>query len=141
MAIGGVVGGGVGAIIGGLSGSTHTKQDVKQVVLKLLVNDIENPVHEISFIEMTNTGDTLSSIAIREAQSWHDILSVIIRQCENEFELTSSNSSVNEQESSLAVQLKELSILRDNGILSEVEFTKAKEKILSSANNDLHVTL
>jgi len=142
VAVGGVVGGGIGAIIGGLSGATHTTQNVKQVVLKLLVNDVENPIHEISFIEMTNLGDTPPSVAIQEAQSWHDLLSVIIRQCENEMELTDSDlPSYDEPKGSLAIQLRELNELRNDGVLSDDEFKQAKAKILSSENNDLNVTL
>ncbi len=120
-AIGGVLAGGVGAIIGGLSGSTSTKEKVKGVSLKLIVNDTENPVHLIDFIELTNTGSTVPEQALKEAKSWHDLLSVIINQGKK------YPPAVQHSE---ADQIERYAEMHKNGILSDEEFSAAKKKIL-----------
>lgn len=121
-AIGGVLAGGVGAIIGGLSGSTSTKEKVKGVSLKLIVNDTENPVHLIDFIELTNTGSTIPEQALEEAKSWHDLLSVIINQ---------GKKAPPQEQYSEADQIERYAEMHKNGILSDEEFAAAKKKILS----------
>jgi hypothetical protein len=75
-AVGGLLFGGLGAVVGGVSGKTETKQNLKKVSLKLLINDTSYPVHLISL-----TGSTAD---LQEAQQWHDLLSVIIKQAEQD---------------------------------------------------------
>jgi hypothetical protein len=75
-AVGGLLLGGLGAVIGGVSGKTETKQNLKSVSLKLLINDTSYPVHLIKL-----TGSTAD---LQEAQQWHDLLSVIIKQAEQD---------------------------------------------------------
>jgi len=120
-AIGGVLAGGVGAIIGGLSGSSSTKEKVKGVSLKIIVNDTENPVHLIDFIELTNTGSTIPEQALEEAKSWHDLLSVIINQ---------GKKDPPKVQHSEADQIERFAEMHKNGILSDEEFSAAKRKIL-----------
>jgi len=80
VAVGAVLGGGVGAVIGGLSGATHTKQNIKNVTLRVVLNDLNYPIHDIDFMEMTNNGKTLGLIALPEAEEWHTVLKVIVFQ-------------------------------------------------------------
>lgn len=120
-AIGGVLAGGAGAIIGGLSGGTSTKEKVKGVSLKLVINDTENPVHLIDFIELTNTGSTIPEQALEEAKSWHDLLSVIINQ--------GKKAPPKVQHSDLE-QIEKYAEMHKNGILTDEEFSAAKKKIL-----------
>jgi len=47
--LGGIFAGGVGAVIGGLSGKTASKEKVKTIQLKIIVNDIKNPLQIIPF--------------------------------------------------------------------------------------------
>jgi len=78
-AIGGLLLGGVGAVIGGLSGKTETSKNIKDVSLKIIINDMSNPVH---IIPMTSDNP---SAALQEAQRWYDLLSIAIKQAELEF--------------------------------------------------------
>lgn len=52
--------GGIGAIIGGLSGVKTSQEKVQKVQLKLIVNDIKNPIVLISFL------DSAVSISIKD---------------------------------------------------------------------------
>jgi hypothetical protein len=71
-AIGGLLLGGVGAVIGGLSGKTETSKNIKDVSLKIIINDMSNPVH---IIPMTSDNP---GAALQEAQRWYDLLSIAI---------------------------------------------------------------
>jgi hypothetical protein len=86
-AVGGLLLGGVGAIIGGVSGKKVTNKNVNDVWLKLLINDTSYPVHLIDFIDKIANTDVKTSpkIALKEAQKWHDLISIIIKQAEQSF--------------------------------------------------------
>jgi hypothetical protein len=78
--LGAIFGGvGVGAMIGGLSGSTQSIDKIKTISLQILVNDLTNPVHEI-----TLTNLTAIKTALDEAKEWNGILKVILFQGEEE---------------------------------------------------------
>ena len=128
-AIGGLLFGGVGAVVGGLSGKKVENTDMKSALLKLLVNDINNPTHVIDFVESEDNGQkTNLKIALENAQKWHDIVSVIIRKAEHENQ-QANNPSLDEK--SLSEQIYELSELHKSGVLTDNEFTNAKNKLIS----------
>ena len=126
-AVGGLFLGGVGAVIGGLSANKTTEKEVSGVSLKLIVNDTDDPVHVIDFIELQNTGATPTQIALKEAESWHDLLSVIIRQAEKE----EQKPEVNGSDVFNVDDLQKIANMRENGVISDEEFNLAKSKILS----------
>lgn len=49
--VGGALLGGVGAIIGGLSGTKGSFDQVMQAEIKLTINDLENPICKINFLD------------------------------------------------------------------------------------------
>lgn len=49
--VGSVLAGGIGAIIGGLSGSKRSDDYIKRAEIKLTINDLENPVCKITFLD------------------------------------------------------------------------------------------
>jgi hypothetical protein len=78
--LGAIFGGaGVGAMIGGLSGSTQSIDKIKTISLQILVNDLTNPVHEI-----TLTNLTAIKTALDEAKEWNGIFKVILFQGEED---------------------------------------------------------
>ena len=78
--IGGLVGGSINAIIEKISGNQLPKQNFNGVYLKILINDIDDPVHVIDFIDNTRYPATTPEVALHEAIQWHDMLSVVINQ-------------------------------------------------------------
>lgn len=130
-AVGGLLLGGVGAVIGGLSGKTVTKQDIKDVWLKLIINDTSNPIYVIDFIETRNGQKTDSKIALKEAQKWHALVSVIIKQAEQEAE-SSLAGQIRSRQSSFAEQIYQLSELHKSGVLTDDEFINAKKKLINT---------
>lgn len=78
--LGAIFGGaGVGAMIGGLSGSTESISKIKTISLQILVNDLANPVHEITLTNLTPV-----KTALEEAKEWNGIFKVILFQGEEE---------------------------------------------------------
>lgn len=124
--IGGLALGGIGAVIGGLSGQTETTGKVGKIILRLIVNDMAKPIHEIYFLNLEN-GIGKKSIryqdAIKKARHWHGLMEIVIKRADMENIVQTSQNSV-------ADEIKKLAELRDTGILSEIEFQQQKEKIL-----------
>ena len=75
VAVGGILGGVAGAMVGGLSGSKESIEKIKSVTLQILVNDLNNPVHEITLSE-----HTAIQTALDEANQWNSTLKVLIFQ-------------------------------------------------------------
>ncbi|MEB2264159.1 SHOCT domain-containing protein [Priestia megaterium] len=136
--LGGVLAGGVGAIIGGLSGSTTSDEEFSKITLKVLMNDTQNPVKLIYFLdEIANVKkyDDRYKKANADSMDWHGVLRVIIQQVDKEDKKKYEQHKeviVNQTEHfSIADELKKLSDLHKEGILSEEEFNEHKKKILS----------
>ncbi len=143
--IGGLALGGVGAIIGGLSGSTKSIGKVSKIALMLTINDVDNPVHYVMTMDMSDALDNNPSgvrkshpwykDAMGKAQAWHGKMNVVIRQADEEDrrlekEDAANTVSVNSQYS-IADELAKLGELRDKGVLSEAEFASQKAKLLA----------
>jgi hypothetical protein len=132
--IGGVVAGGVGAIIGGLSGKTATAGKVKRIDLRLIVNDTKNPLHDINFINLTNSELSKDSPAyqkiMQEARHWHGLIEVLIKKADSEDRARTSQEMPAMPPRSIADELKKFVDLRQSGVLSPDEFQQQKLKLL-----------
>lgn len=133
-AVGAVLFGGVSAVIGGLSGKKTISVDAKGVKLRLVVNDIHQPFHDIDFIEMVSTGKTLPQAAIRKAQEWHALFSTIIKINERTDKAPATDAKNSPSSGSLAAELKSLHELHLSGALSQEEFDTAKKQLISCGN-------
>lgn len=147
--IGGVLAGGVGAIIGGLSGSKQTEGNIKRIDLKLVINDINRPLHMINFLNesvnatglVSKDGFSKSSDiykdSINQARHWHSLISVIIKKVDDEDKNNEKELDLLKQEklvqsnNSIADELLKLSDLLKLGVISQEEFDKQKAKLLA----------
>lgn len=83
---GSVLAGGIGAIIGGLSASSTTNVNVKKIELRILVNNIENPIHTIKFLNESSPiskNNDRYKVAIEEANVWHGLISILIKRADD----------------------------------------------------------
>jgi hypothetical protein len=80
VAVGAALAGGIGAVIGGLSAKTTSQQQIKNVFLRLILNDLTYPIHELEFVEFTNNGSTPGQLALKEAEQWNNMLKVVLAQ-------------------------------------------------------------
>jgi hypothetical protein len=130
--IGGLALGGVGAVIGGLSGKTQTSGKVRKVDLRLTVNDTNNPLHDINFINLETKKDgILYKLAIQQARHWHGLIEVLIKRADIEDKAAiNTNDILKLPSGSVADELKKLAELRDAGVLSVDEFQQQKSRLL-----------
>ncbi len=83
--VGGLLFGGAGAIIGGLSGSKKTTKNVTRIDLKIVVNDLSNPIYTINFLNRSAGRPVLSGEyeykqAMEQAMKCHSMISIIIKR-------------------------------------------------------------
>lgn len=77
--VGGVMLGGVGMVIGGLSGSKTTKQKVDAITLRIIVNDVAQPIYDIALLEMPSIrGGIIYRTARAKADQWHALFAAIV---------------------------------------------------------------
>lgn len=83
--IGGLALGGVGAIIGGLSGKTTSSEKISKIDLRLTVNRMSDPIHDINFLDVEcQKSGILYTPAMEQARKWHGIIAIIIKRVDTE---------------------------------------------------------
>lgn len=79
--VGGLLFGGVGAVVGGLSGKKETLRKIKKINLRITLNDISSPIHDVVFLNTEVKGDSfLYKSASDRARSWLGIMDVVIKR-------------------------------------------------------------
>ena len=133
MLIGGIALGGLGAVIGGLSGKTKTSGTVRKIILRLVINDTNNPLHEVHFLnsetEITKKDSRYQEV-MQKARHWNSLIEVLIKRADMEDKENAANNVVQISQSSIADEIKKLAELRNAGILNDAEFQQQKEKLL-----------
>lgn len=140
--VGGLLLGGVGAVLGGLSGNKNSKNIVTRIDLRITVNNMQKPVHDV-ILFMQDEGSTLEPTAARNtARHWNGALSVIIKRASQE-----ADSPLNEESKqspknqvvtasalplSTADELRKLADLVSTGHLTEAEYQQQKSRLLNS---------
>lgn len=141
--VGGVIAGGAGAVVGGLSGNTNLKKEVSLVQVKIRLRNLEEPAVIINCFDYISMGH--GEVAKENNLSWDrykqglehakkivDLVSVIIDDVDRseKKDLHSSNTTSNGN-MLVADELAKLVDLKNKGILTEEEFLKQKNKLLS----------
>lgn len=85
--LGGALFGGVGAIVGGLGGSSESKATANTIEIRLIVNDKENPICDIDFLDMkSHVGiEKTSQVYIscsKEARVWYGYFEIMVKNNE-----------------------------------------------------------
>lgn len=127
--IGGLVAGGVGAIIGGLSGKQSSKQKVTKIQLQIVVNDTNKSFYRISFLDIkAGIGSVNYQEANQTVTHWYNLLGTLIKLADAEEEKISTHTPTN---TSVADELIKLSSLLKEGLITQEEFEKQKEKVIN----------
>lgn len=114
-AVGGLLFGGIGAIIGGTSGNKKENTKITKTYLLINTTNISEPFHQINFI---------GADRFKESRHWHGILKGIIHK--NKIELLQDKK----EDVSFYDELLKLNKLLKDGILTQEEFQKCKQKFL-----------
>lgn len=138
--VGAVLLGGVGAVIGGLSAKKTSTEKISHVSLRIIINYINNPLHEVTFLnsESDKNGHSYQS-AMKEARFWNGLIDVLIKTADiddakvetyppkhKELEGEINNTAV----MSVADEIKKLADLHQAGHLTSDEFQYQKAKLL-----------
>lgn len=140
-AVGGAIGGGVGALMGGLSGKRASSEKVQRIVLRLRVNDVKSPLHEVELLDRpTSWTKDVARKSADLARHWAAVFEVVIVQADREanaqgsgpesaFEALASTPA-SSWSPSVADELRKLAELRDEGSLTQEEFQELKRRLL-----------
>lgn len=132
--IGGAIAGGAGAVIGGLSGDSKMKKEVSKIEIKILLRNQSSPAYTIRCYNGYTPMEVSSSdynIITKTAIEIVDHISVIIDMMDREYQHQENMLISEPKAQSVADELEKLCALKDKGILSQEEFEKQKEKLLS----------
>lgn len=141
MLLGGLVLGGVGAIIGGLSGKKTNINTIKRIDLKIIINDINEPIFFLNLLNVSNVlsdnegykkNDDKYLTAIQEARKWNGVISVLIKKADEEDKKKEQTlNNVTNNNLSIADEIRKLKLLLDDGLLTNEEFEIQKIKLLN----------
>lgn len=131
--IGGLALGGLGAVVGGLSGKTTSKKEVNKIELRLIINDNKNPVQDITFLnKKTNQHSSLYKQSEKSVRHWYAIISLLIAEADKEDRTMIKQPIKQDTEENMSDKLEKLHTLFEKGILTQDEFTEAKQKIIGT---------
>ncbi|MCX7570422.1 SHOCT domain-containing protein [Tumebacillus sp. DT12] len=139
MAVGGLLLGGAGAIVGGLSAESTSSNRVKKIELKITVNDVQYPIYTVCFLDEI-TPETKASQKYKDARAqaehWNALIAVFIKRADQEAMATipvvdeTAPTEERSPSSSIADELRKLSELKKDGIITQEEFEQQKKKLL-----------
>ncbi len=120
--VGGAIAGETGAIVG--SNTRKAKNVTNSLILKIVTQNIEEPLIMISFIssEIERSENTYIEI-MREVQELHSTLVVILRN---------NKQDVNQPTDNYINKIEKLFEIKEKGIITEQEYNAQKDKILNS---------
>lgn len=128
--VGGVLLGGAGAIIGGLSGKKKTSDYTNDITLRLCINDTQNPIIDIQFLNQEATKDSaLYKYRSEQARRWHTIFSILIKRADLESSQTEAQPS--KFSGTITEEIRKLAELKEVGTITEQEFSALKAKLLN----------
>lgn len=126
--LGGIAFGGVGALVGGLSGAKKSQGKVRRIDIRIVVNDMKSPIHDVCFLDTeTPKNGSLYTAASERARFWSGLLSVAMKQGTE----GSSSPGTEAVRPSASDEIRALAKLRDDGLLTDEEFSAQKAKVLS----------
>jgi hypothetical protein len=138
--VGGILLGGAGAIIGGLSGKTHTMDKVKNIDLLIVINNMESPIFKVNFLTTNeynnpNGYDKESDdykFSLDSAKKWQGLIAIIIKKVDEEDKKYDNQNKSSSDNANLSIsdEIRKLKLLKDDGLITEDEYSLQKEKLL-----------
>ncbi len=121
--VGGALFGGIGAIVGGVTASKRVEQKCSSLAVKLTINSTASPIEYINLVTSVVDKSSLQyRSAFASAQKILSLLEIIIHEQEPR--------NTSHQEVSTADEIRRYKELCDDGIITEDEFKRKKEKLL-----------
>lgn len=140
--VGGLLLGGVGAVVGGLSGNKSSKTITRRIDLRITINNVQRPVHDIIMFMQAEDSNLDPTSARNLTRHWNGVLSVIIKRSAQEADKisaaeldvakTTNVTQPNVIPISIADELKKLADLKSGRHLTEAEYEQQKARLLNS---------
>ena len=119
-----------GAIIGGLSADTVSSQTINRIDLRITVNDSQSPNFDFNFLDTeTPKNGIIYEDAAEKARHWHGLVSVLIHRAKQE-ESAGTADAGSSKPASVSDEIRKLAKLRDEGLISDEEFSTQKARLL-----------
>jgi hypothetical protein len=131
--LGGVLAGGVGALVGSGGAQKIEVANIRNIEVKILTTNHDRPIHIINFFKHGDGWFSFppSNADIANAQKLHDLLAIAIHESKSNHTQANSSAPTTAPQHSLADELSKLADLKNQGFITDVEFTTAKLKLLS----------
>jgi len=124
--VGGALFGWGGAAIGGITGQRKTQGICNSLILKITINNTQNPA---IFVKLINTPTKVDSITYQNAYSnAHQAISLL--QLITETDTSTPEPNQIEYETSTADEINKFKQLLDNGVITPEEFEGKKKQLL-----------
>lgn len=134
--VGNFIAGGPGAVIGGLGAKVRSRDEIHDLTLRLTLDDAEFPLFDLKLNKsVVLKGSVLHSKLSSSARGWASLLEAMMRTTGPRFQTPGSSREEPQNAGSpmqgLADELGKLSALRASGILTDEEFTRLKQRLIS----------
>lgn len=135
--VGNFIAGGPGAVIGGLGAKVRSRDEIHDLTLRLTLDDAEFPLFDLKLNRaVVLKGSVLHSKLSSSARGWASLLEAMMRSTGPRFQDPGSSREEAPQNAStpmqsLADELSKLSALRASGVLTDEEFTRLKQRLIS----------
>lgn len=135
--VGNIIAGGPGAVIGGLGARVRSRDEIHDLTLRLTLNDDEFPIFDLRLNKAAVLrGSVLHSRLSTTARGWASLVEALMRTGGASFQASGASGEEEPLNSvpttyGLADELAKLSALRASGVLSEEEFSRLKQRLIS----------
>lgn len=131
--------GGIGTVIGGLSGKQVSSNEVSQIDLQLTINDMDNPILDIHFLNSTiQKKSGAYKNTMQEARTWHAKMKIAIDMADkldthnnldnDSFDVMNETDTISYLKDKIGTREKYHNILQNN------TFNKTEKDILLQAS-------
>lgn len=135
--VGNIIAGGPGAVIGGLGARVRSRDEIHDLTLRLTLNDDEFPIFDLRLNKAAVLkGSVLHSKLSTTARGWASLVEALMRTGGASFQASGASGEDEPRNSvptmhGLADELAKLAALRVSGVLSEEEFSRLKQRLIS----------
>ena len=137
-AVGGVTFGGAGAIVGSLTSARKNTGKISNLSIKLRINDTNNPLLEINFIDKPTKSSNEDVIKkMKVAEKWTNLIEVMRHRIAESKSTPQKTNDDNSQDINAKLQLSieerlsKLNDLKNRSLLTSEEYDKKRAEILS----------
>lgn len=137
--VGGLLLGGVGLVIGGLTGKKKSRHMVSSIILRVMVNDADNPLHEVSLLARELRKDSpQAQKLIDTARTFHAKIDLMIKRADRADQMAERTAAHANQDKrlgapmlSIADELRKLVELKNSGELSDAEYQTLRARLFA----------